>query len=47
MNMQENMSRLVEQLTRVADALERQTDLEIQFEARSRREREEDLEQRR
>ena len=47
MNMQANMDKLVTQLTRVADALEKQNVLEVAFDERLRREREEDLEQRR
>ena len=40
MNMQANMNKLVEQLTRVADALEKQNDLTAEFEERMRREQE-------
>ena len=40
MSTQANMNKLVEQLTRVADALEKQTALEIEFQERMRREQE-------
>ena len=45
MNLQANMNKLVEQLTRVADALEKQNDLTAEFEARMHREQEADREQ--
>lgn len=38
MNMQTDMNKLVEQLARVADALEKQNDLTVEFEERMRRE---------
>ena len=40
MSTQANMNKLVEQLTRVADALEKQNALEIEFQERMRREQE-------
>lgn len=40
MSMQANMNKLVEQLTRVADALEKQNALEIAFQERMYREQE-------
>ena len=45
MNMQANMNKLVEQLTRVADALEKQNDLTVEFEERMHREQEADKEE--
>lgn len=40
MNMQTDMNKLVKQLTRVADALEKYNDLTVEFEERMRREQE-------
>ena len=45
MNMQANMNKLVEQLTRVADALEKYNDLTVEYEERMRREQAAEKEQ--